>query len=380
MKGKIFSLFIVFLMFFASFNIFGILIKNNFNSSQNKSLYDKNTFKKDDYNSNIKNKVKNKLINNKSRGYALGLLPGEPPGLKTPPSITLSGDHPPVWDWRKATYENKTGDWTTPIRDQGNCGSCYAFAAVAALEALYNIKNNDPDIDIDLSEQFIISCGMEYNPFSLYGCCGAFFISPLDYLQHEGTIEEECLPYYGVDSFGRDADDCGSVKPSHDPVKCSDKCSNWSEQVIKIGAYYSLWDGNSIKNAIYKYGPVIAQLNIYEDFIYYRGGIYEHETGRYLGGHMVAVVGYDDENRCWICKNSWGKSWGETIDGKPNKGSDGGWFRVKYGDVSIPFPMIFFINYTTNKKSYETPDLNFLDHFSLVAWLLRIYNYNKIRT
>ena len=55
------------------------------------------------------------------------------------------------------------------------------------------------------------------------------------------------------------------------------------------------------------------------DFKQYKNGVYEHKWGERVGGHLVALIGYDDNLRCWICKNSWGANWG-----------DGGWFKVSY--------------------------------------------------
>ena len=72
--------------------------------------------------------------------------------------ILVTGSSPPAWDWRHATYKNVTGDWTTPIRYQGSCGSCWDFAAMGALESIINIRAKNPNLDIDLSEQYLLSC------------------------------------------------------------------------------------------------------------------------------------------------------------------------------------------------------------------------------
>jgi len=65
---------------------------------------------------------------------------------------------------------------------------------------------------------------------------------------------------------------------------------------------------------------------VWKDFYYYKGGIYKHKWGRLVGGHLITLVGYDDLQRCWICKNSWGENWGEN-----------GWVRISYDeDIFIP--------------------------------------------
>jgi len=60
---------------------------------------------------------------------------------------------------------------------------------------------------------------------------------------------------------------------------------------------------------------------VWKDFMYYRGGVYHHRWGSRVGGHLVALMGYDDTEGCWIIKNSWGTSWGED-----------GWVRISYDE------------------------------------------------
>jgi len=71
-------------------------------------------------------------------------------------------------------------------------------------------------------------------------------------------------------------------------------------------------------------GPIISALVCYRDLLYYTGGIYSPKTTSYSGLHAVCVVGYDDNQKCWIIKNSWGTQWGER-----------GYARVAYGTGKI---------------------------------------------
>jgi hypothetical protein len=71
-------------------------------------------------------------------------------------------------------------------------------------------------------------------------------------------------------------------------------------------------------------GPLVACFTVYDDFFAYNGGIYRHVTGDIAGGHCVSCVGYNDEQQYWICKNSWGASFGEN-----------GYFRIGYGECGI---------------------------------------------
>jgi C1A family cysteine protease len=80
----------------------------------------------------------------------------------------------------------------------------------------------------------------------------------------------------------------------------------------------------NIKNWIATKGTVTGCFIIYQDFFSYRSGVYRHVTGSQAGGHCIEIVGYDDAQGCWICKNSWGTNWGA-----------GGFFRIAYGQCQI---------------------------------------------
>ena len=71
-------------------------------------------------------------------------------------------------------------------------------------------------------------------------------------------------------------------------------------------------------------GPQITGMAVYDDFFSYKSGIYKHVAGDLAGYHCVNVIGYDDNEGCWICKNSWGTGWGES-----------GFFKIAYGECGI---------------------------------------------
>lgn len=251
-----------------------------------------------------------KKINNNATStgnYYLGLLPG---GDTLPPKEEFTGRAPSSWDWR-----NKDGkDWTTPIKDQGDCGSCYAFGSYAAMESCIKIKSNKPDLSIDLSEQFMVSCGKEWVS-GIFGCDGAQLDPIFQFIETYGAIPESCFPYTSWS---------GSVHP------CSSKCSNWEDLQIYIEDWGCVSSSQSaIKNALIQYGPLPTKMGVYVNFYDYMGGIYE-PLGSFQGYHLVAIVGYNDNPGYWICKNSWGKDWGES-----------GWFRIKYGVCEIEDDTIY---------------------------------------
>jgi len=212
---------------------------------------------------------------------------------------------PEKWDWRDVDGV----DWTTPVKDQLQdlCGSCWAFGALSALEANVKIWNDDPFEDVDLSEQYLLSCSP--------GSCSGWYLSfTLRWIKQNGMIIESCFPY-----------------SADDTIPCESKCSEYREYLFGITNYQKIpRDIEQIKNALVTYGPLPASMIVYEDFYPdFDGGIYRHESGGIVFGHCVAIVGYDDtwgdeDEGYWICKNSWGANWGEE-----------GWFRIAYGECDI---------------------------------------------
>ncbi len=230
----------------------------------------------------------------------LGCIREDVPLITT---LSLSGLSPPSWDWRDV---NGT-DYMTPVKDQGQCGSCVAFASLGAFEAVIKIKEG---ITTDLSEAHLFFCGG--------GDCGSgwYISSALDYLKNYGTPDEDCFPYDGA-YYGTD-------------LSCSDSCDDWQQRAWKIDDWDWVVGITSIKNALISYGPLVAAFDVYEDFYDYwydpyswPDGVYYYSYGSYSGGHAVVIVGYNDTGQYWICKNSWG-------DGGIN-----GYFRIRYGECGI---------------------------------------------
>jgi C1A family cysteine protease len=201
-------------------------------------------------------------------------------------------------DWR--AVDGST--WTTPIRDQGNCGSCVAFGSIASLEALLKIRcYNDATRDLELSEAHLLWCGG--------GTCDGWSIDDAcDYLKNNGVPDEACFPY----------------QPK--PMNCKNACPDWKKRVgdTQILDWSNVKDINAMKANLVNNGPQITGMAIYNDFFSYGSGVYKHVTGSLVGYHCINVIGFDDNDGCWICKNSWGTGWGE-----------GGFFRIAYGECGI---------------------------------------------
>jgi C1A family cysteine protease len=209
--------------------------------------------------------------------------------------------YPASWDWRGVSRRN----WTTKIKNQGGCGSCVAFATVGMIESNLKIFKRDSSFNPDLSEAdlFFRGCGE---------CCarGWTFVPALQYAKSSGIPDEACFPY---------DDDLTAPCPDRD------------NRVTKIKSWRSILIISQAKEWISLMGPIMTSMEVYDDFFYYEGGIYKNACGGHIGDHAVCIVGYDDANGCWICKNSWGTEWGEA-----------GWFRIAYGDSGIGNKLGYF--------------------------------------
>ena len=205
---------------------------------------------------------------------------------------------PPAFDWR-----DDGGDWTTPIRDQEGCGSCVAFASLAVLESLLERQAGNPFINPDLSESDLFACGCG-------DCCnrGWWLSHAARHLRFVGVTSETCWRY----------------TPRNQA--CQDVNSLGCDRETNIDSYRRLTTPEEMKRSLVENGPLLGRMNVYRDFAkFYRGGIYRPTPGsRLLGGHAVAIVGYDDNAGYWAVKNSWGTDWGES-----------GFFRIAYGASGI---------------------------------------------
>lgn len=207
------------------------------------------------------------------------------------------------WDWRNVKGVN----WLGPVMNQGNCGSCVAFAAVATLEATLRINSTLPWLAPSFSPQQLFNCGG--------GACG-FGWRPgnaASFLKKKGVVDQACSPYESG-STGEDVS-CRQIK-----------CENIEERTYKIAdsSTPSSWGGSAskVKEALKK-GPLVTTLTVYEDFLVYSSGIYKSVSKKSVGGHAVSLVGFNDLERYWLVRNSWGTDWGEQ-----------GFIRVSYDDKS----------------------------------------------
>jgi C1A family cysteine protease len=225
---------------------------------------------------------------------------------------------PAQFDWRNYNGHSYIG----PVRDQGNCGSCYAFGACAAAEGSYNFANGRYDSNcVDFSESYIIWClatKVEYNDH-FFGCDGADYdYYELQALTLEGVTDESDFPY-------RESD--------------PGVCTHWGDATVVFDSWHRIGcnDIDAIKTAIMTYGVVDAAVDVTSAFQAYSGGIYEDSRKSCPSSpcyytntnHAIALVGWNDNGDAvnkgyWILRNSWGSDWGEN-----------GYMRIKYKSARV---------------------------------------------
>jgi len=202
-----------------------------------------------------------------------------------------------------------------PIRDQAQCGSCWAFGASESLSDRFCVASNG-SINVVLSPQDLVSCDS-----SDYGCDGGYLQNAWAYMTNSGVVPDWCFPYTSQ----------GGVPPM-----CATNCVNnqtiaVKSQKYKASSYYAVgswiffWDRVSdIQKEVMKGGPIEVAFSVYQDFLSYKGGVYQYTSGGLLGGHAVKLVGWGVDQASnlpyWIIANSWSETWGEK-----------GYFRILRG-------------------------------------------------
>jgi C1A family cysteine protease len=225
-----------------------------------------------------------------------------------PAEVRMMETLPARIDWR-----DRGGKYVTGVRDQKKCGSCWSFAMTGALESNILLTRHTPGQDLDLSEQVLVSC-------SWVGSCNGGLLIPT-FIKSTGLPPEKDYPYAAENG------DCDSAAPG------------WKGRAYKIGSWGLVSRKlAALKAALVQYGPLPTAFMVYEDFKHYKSGVYSHVSGKKLGGHAVLLVGYDDEEKYFIVKNSWDTGWGE-----------GGFFRIAYSEVDGD------VGFGRNTVAYKSP-------------------------
>jgi len=201
----------------------------------------------------------------------------------------------------------------TSVKDQGQCGSCTAFAVTGAVESCFAIKSGE--VFDDLAEQFLVDCAYGYSDddgFDAQGCAGAWPQAYLAYLEKETSGQhqmESAYPYTARDGT------CSASDAGY-----------YTGETMKSSISYWGTNEDDLKAMLVEHGPVVTGMDA-SHLSSYHGGIFHHwrccnaaSSSSCVddNNHAVLVVGYGPGY--WLVKNSWGKRWGED-----------GFFKIKSG-------------------------------------------------
>merc|ERR1719305_1966277 len=209
----------------------------------------------------------------------------------------------------------------TDIRDQSNCGCCWAFAAAEAASDRLCIAT-DAKFQVPLSAEDICFCASED------GCNGGDIDTPWEHVKSHGAVTGG--QYHGTGPFGKGL--CADFSLPHchhhgpqgsDPYPAEGELGFESDKLSFQGEVSTASGEEEIMHAIMTGGPVETAFMVHLDFENYVSGIYHHVTGEIAGGHAVRIVGWgvDGGVKYWKVANSWNPYWGEK-----------GYFRIKKGN------------------------------------------------
>lgn len=232
-------------------------------------------------------------------------------------------DIPTSYDWRDHDH-----NVVNKVKDQAQCGSCWAFATIANVEGVHAHFNKEL---LSLSEQELVSCDPTDN-----GCNGGLPANAYQWMitKHRGLELEKDYGYDGID------EDCTLDK---------------SKQRVFVMDFISIPENSEDKmaQALVKYGPLSLGLNA-DPLQFYMGGIMdpsEDDCDPSGMDHAVTAVGYGTGSQdFWIIRNSWGEQWGEK-----------GYFRMSRGKNTCGLAQMSTTATKTSKKSVEEMEEEYVE-------------------
>ncbi|KAL3273551.1 hypothetical protein HHI36_014985 [Cryptolaemus montrouzieri] len=211
-----------------------------------------------------------------------GLL-NKPTIVGTVYNVTKNFVAPASVDWRQQGV-------VTGVKDQGQCGACWAFSTTGSIEGQLGVVKSNL---VSLSEQNLMDCSwLQGNA----GCGGGLMTSAFNYVKKNGIESEQDYPYLERDGVCK---------------------ADSSKVVTKISGYVNIPEGDeeALQNAIATVGPISVAIDATNTLQRYDSGILNDRTcNSYSLNHGVLAVGYgtQDGTEYYIVKNSWGASWGEN--------------------------------------------------------------------
>ena len=215
------------------------------------------------------------------------------------------------------------GALASVIRNQGGCGSCWAFAAAEmTTDALCKASQG-------LSQEL-------HSPMDLVGCCqgcrsgacsGGSPWTAASYFKNSGIVtgtdyNDELIPGYGPDCYpyefngsGENHFDGGSSGGAVCRSSCNDtRIFNEDKRGRSQHIRTHNLNVNNVRDFISEHGSVVLVFAVYRDFFAYKSGIYEKRSNQLAGWHAVKMIGWGEDNgkKYWLCANSWGSNWGDN--------------------------------------------------------------------
>jgi len=195
-------------------------------------------------------------------------------------------DIPSSIDWR-------TEGAVSRVKNQGRCGSCWAFSAVGTLEGTHFVSTHRL---IELSEKNLLDCS-SVPPFRNSGCNGGNPWEALRYVMVTGGIDTEAsYPYQPIQQ------------------NCKFDRRNIGAKIRGIGTVKTNSE-QDLASAVANHGPISVAIYASPRFKSYRSGVFNDPSCIMQPNHAVVVVGYGHDTHggdYWIVKNSWGSDWGES--------------------------------------------------------------------
>jgi len=223
------------------------------------------------------------------------------------------------------------------VRDQSDCGSCWAFGAVEAASDRICIETNGASKP-HLSAEDLVGCCSECG----MGCNGGDPGAAWSWFTSTGVVtggnygDNSWCSMYSMPQCDHHLSHPGKYGPcpasEYPTPACPSSCDSNSTYSVSYSSdkhvfatSYSIGsDQTQIMQEIMTNGPVEAAFTVYADFESYNGGVYTHVTGDYLGGHAIKILGWGVDSATstpyWLVANSWNEQWGEN-----------GFFRIKRG-------------------------------------------------